>query len=267
MKPDVTVLIPLHRSLRFIEVLRQNIRELSPTTRIIVSDPFEHDIAFHLLKTECVGNPNVTFIGRRDLEASWVPHYNDLLSRVRTTFFMWLAHDDEVDASYISICRGHLLTNSELGGVVGEIASVEGEHLHFVPQLSFPDEKTNSSYQFLANALLFEWNLGILFRAVFRTKRAKQIPITFQKDHWADLVWAYGFCVENHVVQDPTAVYRKRFFPESTHAGWDPRTHLASSLPYFVEQIVTSRLRKKRRLACESELLLGISEKLIAQLN
>ena len=266
MNQKVTVLIPLHHSMPFIEVVRQNIRELSSVTRIIVSDPFENDEVLNVLKSEFHGQQHLDFVGRREIASGWIPHYNDLQSRVRTRFFIWLAHDDEIDSTYIERCLKHLEEDSSLGGVVGEIESVQGEGFFEAPQPPFPQESVLSNYQFRANALLFEWNLGVLFRAVFRTKRTRPLVETFHQDHWADIVWAYGFCLENKVLQDPTAIYRKRFFADSTHAKWDHRLYLPASLPYLVQQIDTSGLRKADRVASRSELLHGISWTLLSPL-
>lgn len=267
MKPDITVLIPLHDSLRFIEVVRRNIGELSPMARVIVSDPLESDGALRQLERDHGRDPNVTFVGRRELGTGWVPHYNDLLSRTRTPFFMWLAHDDEIDASYLSVCRERLRTDRALGGVVGHIEPVRGEGLLDVPQKRYPDPSAVAKHRFYANALLFEWNLGVLFRAVFRTKGARPVPETYDGDQYADIVWAYGFCLDYRVAQEPSAVYRKRFFPDSTHQQWNLRVYWAACLPHFAEQIERSNLARGEQSACRSELLHGISATLVRQLT
>lgn len=267
MKPSMTILVPLHNSKPFIEVVRRNILELSDDVRMIISDPFENDETLTVLRTEFAHRQHVLFMGRRDIQPGWIPHYNDLLSRVKTKFFMWLAHDDEIDCSYLSICLGHLSNDPKLAGAVGDIEAVQGEGFLDSVQPEFPDSTTLANYQFFANALLFEWNLGVLFRAVFRTKKVRPINESFHQDHWADIIWAYGLCLENRVMQDATAIYRKRFFVGSAHSKWQHHLYLSASLPYLAQQIDSSHLRRSERISSRAELLSGISRSLIGQIS
>ena len=69
-----------------------------------------------------------------------------------------------------------------------------------------------------AEDFLLHWNLGVLFRAVFRMSMTLPIEHTTESDEWADIVWAYGLCLEHPFVQLPSVTYSKRYYRESTHA-------------------------------------------------
>ena len=263
MRPDVSILIPLHHASRFLDVVRRNIRELSPSARVIVSDPSDTDHAVDLLREEFDGVSNVTFLDRRPLDDGWIPHYNDLAPRVKTPFLMWLAQDDEVDASYVARCRSLLLADRHLGAAVGEIRPIEGDGCMSVPQPPFPSQSELDEYRYPANALLFRWNPGILFRAVFRTKYVTPIRPSFQGDNWADVVWAYGFTLDHRIAQDHFAAYRKRFYSDSTHWQWDRRIFLPACLPHFSDQIERSRLGRTDKAKCRDELLRHATQNII----
>ncbi len=264
---DVTILIPLHHSESFLKIIDSNIRNLHESFKIIVSDPFETDQTLNALHGTWAAHGNIAFIGQRDIESGWIPHYNDLLLRVTTPYFMWLPHDDDIDATYVQNCLRQLENKPELSAVVGHLEAIAGEGLieNFHPLL--PARDTVKSYKFQANFLLDNWNLGILFRAIFRTKDVLPILKTYDGDQWADIVWAYGFCLRHQIDQETTAIYKKRFYLCSTHSQWRHHVMLPACLPFLVREIDRALNIPEDRKICRDEMLSSISQQLIEHLE
>lgn len=232
---DITVLIPLHESATWLEVVRGNLGRLAGRVAIIVSDATARDDTLAALEREWGGREGLTLLGARDLRPGWVAHYNDLFARVRTSRFLWLAHDDEIDAAHVAVLSSVLDEHPEAAGACGLLEPMEGPGLIAVPQPRLPPPATDR-FRFRANQLLFEWNLGVAFRGLFRRERVGPIPATTAIDEWADLVWLYGVCLEHPLVQTDRTIYRKRFTTTSTHAAWRARFH-PLGLPYLVREI------------------------------
>lgn len=232
---DTTVLIPLHESATWLQTVCGNLARLAGHVSIVVSDATGRDDTLSVLEREWGGREGITLLGARSLRPGWVAHYNDLLARVRTPRFLWLAHDDDIDATHVTILSRTLEEHPEAAGVCGLLEPIEGPGLIRVPQPRLPSPATDR-FRFRANQLLFEWNLGVAFRGLFRRERVGPIPATTARDEWADLVWLYGTCLEHPLIQTDRTIYRKRFTTTSTHAAWRARFH-PLGLPYLVREI------------------------------
>ena len=233
--PDVTVLVPLHRSAPFVPVVEGNLRRLAGRCRLVVSDAEGVDASLARLR-QAVGDREVTWLGPRPIPSGWIGHYNDLLSSVTTPYFMWLPHDDEIDPSYLESCRAALEQQPGAIAATGVIDCIEGPGLFEVEQHPLPPPVPGESWRSEANRLLFRWNLGIAFRAVFRTAAVLPISATNADSEWADIVWLYGVGLDGAIVQVEAARYRKRFYDTSTHATWRRELH-PHALPHLVREI------------------------------
>lgn len=232
---DATILIPLHESACFIDTVRGNIARLIGSCSIIVSDATGRDDTLRVLEREWADH-GVRFIGPRRLWAGWVAHYNDLLARVDTPRFLWLAHDDEIDGSHVATL-GHVLDQfPDAACACGLLESIEGPGLDIVSQPRLPAPAANT-FRCRANQLLFAWNLGVMFRGLFRRCAVGPIPHTTATDEWADIVWLYGISLDHPVVQTDRTTYRKRFSATTTHAAWRAAMH-PLALPYLVNEVV-----------------------------
>lgn len=261
----VTILIPLHQSMRFFSTIDKNIAALSSSYKVIVSDSGELDDTLTLLRQKWDSCNNVVFFGKRKIGQGWIPHYNDLLARVETQFFMWLAHDDEIEISYVERCLTHLANDQNINGVVGHLVSIEGAGLVNQHYPLLPTKLNVNQYAFESNRLLLEWNLGILFRAVFRTHDAKPIKSAYKGDQFADVIWAYGFCLAHSIVQEPSAEYRKRVYSGSTHSQWDHQIMAPACLPFLLQEIEESPLTERDRAVCRQELVTCVASRIIGQ--
>jgi hypothetical protein len=255
LKEKISVLVPLHNSKSFIEIVDKNIAELKETANLIISDAFENDDSLSQLRKKWQNLSNVKFLGRRDIKPGWIAHYESLLSMVETNYFMWLAHDDEIKVEYLEKCIKLLESDSEISAAVGQIISIEGEGLLVRPQPLLPKSDQIQKYLYRANGLFFEWNLGVLFRAVFKRQRVYHLPISNIEDRWSDEIWAYGFCINNLIAQDPTAIYKKRFYVGSTHSFFEPHLYSALIIPGIIEQIKCHFTNDIDKFKCIDELI------------
>ena len=86
-----TVSIPLHASATWIDTVVEDVRQLAPVARVVVSDATGLDDALDRVRAavaESAGADDVVWLGPRPLEPGWVAHANDLLARATTDYVM-----------------------------------------------------------------------------------------------------------------------------------------------------------------------------------
>lgn len=250
---DVTILIPLHESARHVDTIRGNLSRLIGSATIVISDATGRDETLRLLEREWAGR-GVRFLGPRSLRPGWVAHYNDLLAHASTERFLWLPHDDEIDREYVDILGRILDQTPEAAAACGGLDAIAGPGLDIVPQPRLPT-LAPERFRCRANQLLLEWNLGVMFRGLFRRSLVGPIPHTTPTDEWADIVWLYGISLEHPLVQTLETTYRKRFAATTTHAAWRSMMH-PLALPYLVRE-VTRRERLHDQLMIIEQLVAG----------
>lgn len=253
MNDEVTILVPLHRSAEWLGVVEGNLARLAPHHRVIVSDAMGLDDTLDELSMRWSTHPSVELVGPRAIETGWVPHYNDLLERCRTPWFMWLAHDDEIDADYIDRCRAAARSVPGAVGAFGRIEPIEvpGFESEWSPMCE-PGVVVGGLDGALA--AIDGWNLGVAFRSVFRVA-APPIARTTGDDEWADLVWIFGRLLSGPLVHVDEAVYRKRFGPGGTHRRWRASAQGPLLAPFLVDELDRAGSAADRRAA-----LTGIAE-------
>jgi len=238
MIDDLTVLVPLHRSERFFEVLDENLERLATTCRVTVSDPTEGDNTLARLARRWAGQPTIEFLGRRDLPSGWVPHYNDLWERCRTEHFMWLAHDDSIEAEYVGLCREALRARPDVVGAYGRQVAVEGPGLDLrVPPWPIPTEGGTPGEAVTA---MTTCNPAVAFCGVFRRDATTPLPLVPVDGRWADVMWIFSLMSTAKLVAVPEATYHKRWYPESTHRQWPG----ADLVPLLSPLLVAELLRR-----------------------
>lgn len=217
---NVTIAIPLHRSLKYKDIVLGNIDRLASHCKIILSDCTEEDSLFQDLEMQFQSEKNVRTIGKRSLGVGWLPHWNDLMNEVETEYFMWLSHDDEIDLDWVTENLQNLMENSQFAGSFGLLDQIleDGSLKEFGDR--FPS-LTGSNRNYLANQLIDCWNLGIATRAVWN--KSKVLPFLRTQepmDEWGDVIWIYGILLEHPISQITTVSYRKRWYAGSAHSYW-----------------------------------------------
>jgi hypothetical protein len=218
-----TVAIPLHASARWLDVVGANIDRLSGHAHVVVSDPTGLDDTLQRLRS---GREHLEGIEWRTSPTApgWVAHCNALLAEAATTeYFMWLPHDDDVDADWIRESEAALDADPSAVLAVGQTEAV-GEQgsiglLEIDPRTGHPDREVR------LGAVADIWidgdlsTLGVAFRGVFRRLGAPHLPQLDDVGSWADLVWAGAFLNRGPFVAIP-ARYVKRYHDANTHSTW-----------------------------------------------
>jgi hypothetical protein len=217
---NVTIAIPLYRSLKYKDIVLGNIDRLAGHCKIIISDCTEEDTLLKDLEIQFRTVKNIRTIGKRSMDAGWLPHWNDLMDEVETEFFMWLSHDDEIDLDWVSLNLQNLKENPQFAGSFGLLDQIleDGSLKEFGDR--FPSI-TGSNRNYLANQLIDTWNLGIAVRAVWN--KSKVLPFLRTQepmDEWGDVIWIYGTLLEHPISQISTVSYRKRWYAGSAHSYW-----------------------------------------------
>lgn len=223
-----TVLIPLHLSKPWIEVVERNVRTVMGVADVVVSDVDEHDDALATLRDRLRGVEGVTFLGRRQLENGWVAHCNDLQARTATEFHMWLSHDDEIDADWILEAEAALDVRPEAALACGPIEEHAESPLHGSPgprvRIVVQQWCTSPDAAVRARGVLTKLReadasaLGILFRSVQRVRDTEPLP-SVPGGVLADVAWAVRIMARGPVAPI-SSVYRKRWHGGSAHASW-----------------------------------------------
>ena len=212
---NVTIAIPLHRSLKYKDVVLGNIDRLVGHCKIILSDCTEDDNLLKDLEIQFRPVKNVRIIGKRSMGVGWLPHWNDLLNEVETEYFMWLSHDDEIDLDWVSENLQNLMDNPQLAGSFGLLDAIFESGLIRDIWGRFPT-LIQSNRKYRANQLIDNWNLGIATRAVWN--KSKVLPFLLTQDpmhEWGDVIWIYGILLEHPISQISTVSYKKRLYAGS----------------------------------------------------
>jgi hypothetical protein len=219
---NVTIAIPLHKSLEFSEIIVGNIERLASHCKIIISDCTEEDNLLKDLENKYREIQNVRTIGKRNMGKGWINHWNDLMNEVHTEYFMWLSHDDEIDLNWVSENLQNLQKNPQLAGSFGLLYTYLENGKLVENCVRFPSI-IKDNRKFLANSLIENWNLGIATRAVWT--KSKVLPILNTQepnDEWGDIVWIYGILLDYKISQISNVSYRKRLYIGSAHSCWRP---------------------------------------------
>ena len=224
-----TVSIPLHASAKWVDTVVEDVRQLAPVARVVVSDATGLDDSLDRVRAAVAGSPGadqVVWLGPRPIEPGWVAHGNDLLARATTEYAMWLPHDDLVGPEWVQAAETALDADPGAALACGTVVSIDdepgieapGRVLAPAADLADPDPSAR-----LAAALRHVMRpqpelLGMLFRAVVRRASAPPLPAT-DDGVWADILWAASALGTGHLaVIDAT--YRKRWHRSSAHRAW-----------------------------------------------
>lgn len=236
---DVTVAIPLHNGADYSEIVFANIERLVEHCKLIVSDDSENDDLLDKVSLKFGSYPNILIIGKRNLEKGWVTHWNDLLSRIETKYFMWLPQDDEIELAWISENLSNLINDPKLAGSFGlQFGNLMNELVEYGARMPFVSE---GSRKHLANSLIESWPaIGVATRAVWDKSKVLTILHTRSpNDEWADIIWMYGTLLQHPIGQVHNASYRKRWHSSSASSTW--KTFNVVSARYFLFREINRR--------------------------
>ncbi|MBX3103363.1 MAG: glycosyltransferase [Cryobacterium sp.] len=254
-----TIGIPLHEAWRWREVVAGNIERLSQIASIVVSDATESDDALKFLKTRFADTKSITWLRKRKIRPGWVGHCNDLLNRASSEFFMWLPQDDEIGPEWVSQAEAKLdeepnavLVHGPIESIIEEGTYDIGRVLEPYPMFTQRDVRTRM-YSGLVTCLLEDTSrLGAAFRGVQRRNKSVPLPTNSHKDEWVDIFWALRM-LGRGTFETMSAVYRKRWYQESTHRTWgDARLYSAFRTVMIPDAVVDIDADTRESLITES---------------
>ena len=222
--PRVTIFIPLHSALRWVDNISEVIRNCPKDALIVVSDRTLEDNALKILRDVHRLDPRLKFLAVSG-NPGWREHVNWFLPQVRSEFFSIMPQDDCISRGHYESLLAALDADPTRGIAFGRIEAhgIPGKN---APVLfpAMPPPPSFSAWQDpwrAAIALDRDWNLGIPFRGLIRKGLLLPILATPQ-DRFADQLWVLGMSLTAKLVEVPQAIYHKRYYPESTHAEWMP---------------------------------------------
>jgi glycosyltransferase involved in cell wall biosynthesis len=237
MRPLVSVCIPLYRSGRFLEVIRENLGYLTqPDIEILLSDRHGLDDALDRLEAEFGADPRVRFLRASD-GVGWVDHYNDLLRQARGRYHWWLPHDDTFPPEYLPTLLADLRAHPDAWGSFGRlraryVQTGQESTLTLPPHYDYTEADWHAGRALTWAAF---WNPGIAFRGLFDADklRAHQLFIrhTPGPDAHADVYWLFGVALHGKLRYCPAASCLKRYYDASTHHRWKRRDSFIFSRP------------------------------------
>jgi hypothetical protein len=248
-----TVLIPLHRSAPWSDLVDANSERLHEHCRIVVSDVHEHDDTLNRVREQWARLPHLETIGARDLEVGWVAHVNDLMQRAKTPFAMWLPHDDEIGPEWITEAEHDLDRRPDAAIACGRLETSTRSDPAFAVSLA-PDPvlASRSRIHRLSQAIAHieagdPALLGILFRGVARRDRVPPMPDRDEHGSWSDIFWALRLLCRGAAV--PTnAPYAKTWHHTSTVQQWTDARDDRDQLRHDIDRAIAELPASTRRM-------------------
>lgn len=235
MPPSVTVAIPLHNSLVWIDNVVANVRALPPmVTEIIISDQTCLDDAAEQIAAQLADDPRVVVLAE-DAGLGFVDHYHLLLEKGRGELFMWMPHDDIFDPQWVPTLAKALEAYPNAWLAFGRLRSVEidgvtptgrGERMHMVVA---PGEIEGwAALEFMLRG----W-MGYPFRGLFRRELVLAAGVLMEPDSaivGVDKEWVFAVALHSALVYDDRAVTWKRRYAGSTAASQEWRASYSGDL-------------------------------------
>jgi glycosyltransferase involved in cell wall biosynthesis len=224
--PLVSVCIPLYRSASFVDRILRNIAAIDyPHVDILVSDRHGDDDALATVRTRCRADARVRTVQAAD-RLSWLQHYNWLLREARGEYVMWMPHDDDFPADYVSRLAAALDAAPDAVLAYGRIVRVDLAGVPLVPPMSPPPGAATDPWTpAAAAAMLIRRETEEPFRGLFRRSLALRSELWIRPTLDAmseDAYWVFGLALLGPFVLVTDCTCRKAYYPASTHARWGP---------------------------------------------
>lgn len=216
----VSVLVPLHRSRPWVDVVSANLARLPDDVEIVLSDRSRLDDGWEVLGERHGSDPRVRLVSARD-DPGWVGHYNALLGAGRGEYAMFLPQDDDFPVGYVPALAAALDAAPAALLAFGDLVPVGADWA--VPPAPPALNALQGARQ--AEWLVRSWRrgLGIPFRGVFRrgTVVSRRLWIRrAPRRTYEDVYWVLALAACGGLVHVPGCTSTKRYHPASAHAGW-----------------------------------------------
>lgn len=257
----LTIAIPLHKSLEWIDLVSANIELFPIDSKIIISDRTLLDDSIKVLQERHKNDKRITFISKKG-KAGWIEHANFLMKKCKTKLFSLMPHDDIITEGYYEkLIKAHIENrNCGLSFGIIEAKNVPNKEKSII--FKSPNIALGRDISW-KEAIILEkkWNLGIAYRGVVKRKLLK--PIIKTRDGiFADVYWVFGIALKQNLIEVSDALYIKNYHQKSAHANWGERAYALSTEEKFeiMKKEVFRRYRFKRKI--KTEIIKSIEESL-----
>lgn len=221
--PLVSIGIPAYNATGFLEAtVRSACAQDYPHVRLIVSVDQSTDGTADLARRLAAELGFELIVQPRRL--GWIGNSNAVLRCMTSEFGMILPHDDLLSPSYVSRCMAALLANkasvvacSDLECVSDGVIVPNGV---IVPQLELRGDRAMRVAKCVEDGVLAVCYRGVLRFGRFRRREIPNAIGGFA----ADALWMVRMAIAGEIVRVPEVLYRKTFYPTSTHHAWKQMT-------------------------------------------
>ena len=221
---DLTIGVPVHRGLRWSNVISENLANVPADATILISDCTREDACLRELRRRHRRDRRVRFT-QGDVSLGWREHINQLILSSRSAAFSILPQDDSVAEghyeSLIDALNASPAAVLAFPRLVGEYPDGSQHDHRPIPFALGHEDVTEEALR-----LWYQWNLGVPWRGIVR-KPVLRPMLPTPGDQWADQLWVFGIALEGHLLEVPHTIYRKRYHDGNTHGNWDPPTAAA----------------------------------------
>ncbi len=253
----VTCLIPMYRTSRHLDIVRNNIwNHVEVGGSVVCSDQHLLDDAADRLRDEFSGEPNVRVFAHDD-GGDWLHNVNFLMSRVETDFFRIMPHDDTVPAR----STGYLVETLQAdpgavlctGRVLGLDIDDNRKPERDEPNLPLVPEFDGDQARGLSLRLFWSGLFNGSFKSLIRTEtvrsHAASIRVPGGLIH-AERAWLFGLSLLGRFHYDERAVLYKRYWEGSLTDDWQPGSRetldAARCMVSYVEDFVADETTRKQ---------------------
>lgn len=255
---DLTCLIPLYRSMRFLPIIEANIEEhLWQGARVLVSDMHGHDDVSRLLKDRYGNHENVTILSDNS-QGDWVDNVNLLIRYTQTRFARIIPHDDSAIPGSSPLLLGLLKSRPDSILATGAVKAID------IQGNSLPEEGRRHldidrriCPPTMTGGLSFFWQGKFpgCFQGVFDARKVREMNLYIKKTPGlvgADHVWMTAMFLAGRFLFLPKVTLVKRYYADSTHKGWSWTPEVCLGIAdvmygYFKEQVADEGLLMKAR--------------------
>lgn len=218
MSRSITVAIPLHASLRWVDSISTNIDSLpSSVTEILLSDQTCLDRAAEVLADRHRKDPRIRIL-MEQTNLDWASHCQMLIEEASSDWFMIMPHDDIFPPNWIPVLAEALDRHPQALLAYGHMETVEPDGITPYPHWTPPRQPPGVVNAWKAQQMIMEGKLHIPWRGLFRRQQVlregiKMLPQSAYPNsrYWGvDQLWVLAIALRGNLVHDPAAVTKKR---------------------------------------------------------
>jgi len=224
--PKTSVLIPLYRSSRFYDVIRDNIEALLDCdVEIVLSDRNGDETLFGRLAWRFGRHPKIRFLKASD-DGDWIDNANALIAAAEGEYVRILPHDDSAGAEDLAALEAVLDAAPEAVLAFGRVLAIAPDRTRLPgrDQLNAAEERAGRDWTISDAAPLF-WTgrFAGAFKGLVRTRTIRERDLAIRKTATganSERCWLFGLALAGAFRVAPGSTLVKRYYAESTSRSW-----------------------------------------------